>query len=731
MSGRDFKKGIETVMHDDQHQQELATHDMEISNYLAGASPDERIAALRELGARGMVMPPALVSALFSLDIPVAEKLALLEVASLAGDEGLESFIFDNLVHWTQELAARALRLWAQNPVRGNRWQDLSRLAQLPGIPQRVLYTILDIAPACDGRREPVISLVKACVEPAVREPQGYLSPAFNALMLVRMYEFKIFDERVVALAASICKRAAAELVPEDKSAMAAWLYLWRFSPDTFASLASTIPGDSPQRMVGSLSADFSLTSQVQAALPARKKRSPARVHVADGGAAACLSKLCRQASGAPADGGVTTGSVWHLLLRVADPSTPERDLREHAAALRPMGGIYRMAYLRALGHRRGSDEAVLKLLDFVRSNHSPELREVARSLSAIGTPRAVQELIAMISRANADVDLQLDIASLLRRHNLQAHRAELMAAANHLAARVREGRGTGSGAEATFEVWEALLELVGNEVPAKIDSASSPVSTSTSNTVSGFEVGEMDAGLSRIIPNYSELSAEVKRALRTAWYFHRQIEAHPATSAIDLSPVIDMQYKALELLFREFFEDASSRLIQTGVIQRKLDLIGYSRPVPAKMDEFESFVAGMPVIDSIPFFSKFKLRKMLLALCQFKPGKRFTLDGLKAFGLFFFVFGRSECRFGLAGIVPVVPGTVANDRKLAEFCRLLHVFQDFRNRAAHEGFHPEAAADIQGIWRNSAEIIQTAFAIRKAFGRSGPEPGLVRGRAS
>jgi hypothetical protein len=210
-----------------------------------------------------------------------------------------------------------------------------------------------------------------------------------------------------------------------------------------------------------------------------------------------------------------------------------------------------------------------------------------------------------------------------------------------------------------------------------------------------------------------------------------RQIESNAAASSIDLSPVIDMQYKALELLFREFFEDACSRLIQTGIIQRKLDLLGYSRPIPAKMEEFERFIASMPVVESIPFFSKFKLRKMLLGLCQFKPGKRFTLDGLKAFGLFFLVFGRRDCRYGLEGIVSLVPAVIDSNDRLAQFCRLLHVFQDDRNRAAHEGFRPDNAADIRGIWRNTAEIIQTAFAVRKAFGRPAPERALVRGRAS
>src|SRR5690606_26401047 len=172
---------------------------------------------------------------------------------------------------------------------------------------------------------------------------------------------------------------------------------------------------------------------------------------------------------------------------------------------------------------------------------------------------------------------------------------------------------------------------------------------------------------------------------------------------------VIDMQYKSLELLFREAFEDPCSRLIHKGVLQRRLDVIGYARPIPRAMDEFENYVSSLPTIREIPFFSKFKLRKMLRAICQFRPGRRFTLDGLKAFALFFLCFSRTECRYGLEGLFPL---GFAADRSLFDFCKSLHVLQDARNRAAHEGFHPDASNDIDGIWQATAEIIQTVFLI-------------------
>lgn len=180
------------------------------------------------------------------------------------------------------------------------------------------------------------------------------------------------------------------------------------------------------------------------------------------------------------------------------------------------------------------------------------------------------------------------------------------------------------------------------------------------------------------------------------------------------------MQYKAMELLYREFFEDLVSQVLQKGTVQRKLDVLGYARPIIRNMDEFESFIASLPVVKDIPFFSKFKLRKMLRALCQFEPGKRFTLDGLKAFGLFFLVFGRQNCKHGLAGIVNI---GAKNDQELAEFCRELHIFQDFRNRAAHEGFHPDASNDILGIWRTTALLVQWAFRGKDAQKTVSPIP--------
>ncbi len=686
-----------------------------LDSYLAGESHEVRMNLLAGFVSNGVSLPSEIVVALLRLELPPAEKISLLEAVSTSDPSTFEDFVFDHMIHWPQDVAAKALRLWAGTPS-CSRWNELVTLASLPGIPQRILYTILDVSV-----RAPDESLAKACVEAAMRAEGEAWSPALNALMFVRMMQRKIQDERVAVLARRICEKAVHEFVPDDKSAIAAWMYLWSCHHHEFQVLQAGLTNGSPQSLLRLLPVDRNLdwlngevTSQKTKA-PIIKPGKGSEASAGYDGAGACLGWLVTK-DGPPEHINNAVSGVWQQLLVIGNPSSSDDAWTAAINAMRAKTGIYRTMCIRALGKRRLSDLAVLKLLDFVRSGDVSELTEVARALGAIGSPRAIQELISMISRNNSAVELQTEIAGILKSQKLDGHRDALAAAIAHMAGRIKGSRRNGESSDALVEVWEALTDLAGG---------------SASVTVPAMDAKVMDDALAKSIPHYDQLSAEVKRALRTAWYFHRQIETGSAAASIDLSPVIDMQYKAMELLFREYFEDACLRLVQQGIIQRKLDLIGYSRPIHEKMDEFENYIAAMPVIKAIPFFSKFKMRKLLLALCQFKPGRRFTLDGLKAFGLFFFIFGRNECRFGLAGILPVVPAAFKDQSVLAEFCRLLHVFQDFRNRAAHEGFHPEAAADINGIWRNTAEIVQLAHAMKRILGQFPVEPGLVRGRAS
>ncbi len=386
-------------------------------------------------------------------------------------------------------------------------------------------------------------------------------------------------------------------------------------------------------------------------------------------------------------------------LLLDAWTAPTEPKLAALAQASRQVEGVLRLAYVATLGRFRGEDQAALKTLDFIRSKEEDDLRAVAHALDGIGTPRATQELVSTLTRPNVAPALQLEICGILRRHDVGNLQNELRSAIGDLVTR------EGQSAEAR-EVREALAGLISPNAPQAAGSA--PQARSSPNA--GASDLELDTALAGKIPHYRELSSEVKRALRTSQYFHLQVLSTGAPESIDLSPVIDMQYKALELFFREQFEEPCSRLIHQGILQRRLDVIGYARPVPRAMDEFEAFVAQLPTIRDIPFFSKFKLRKLLRAICQFRPGKRFTLDGLKAFALFFLCFGRSDCRYGLGGLFPL---GLAGDAALFSFCKELHVMQDFRNRAAHEGFHPDASSDIEGIWRATAEIVQIAWRVK------------------
>lgn len=421
--------------------------------------------------------------------------------------------------------------------------------------------------------------------------------------------------------------------------------------------------------------------------------------------------------------GGTEPKGFWHMLA-AAWKSPGEKIINDLAAEARQQNGIFRLCYINTLSRFKGIDSAALKILDFVRTSEEDEIRGVVQALGGIGTQRAMLELISAITRPNITLPVQMDIAAILSNNDVGQLQSELRSAIKELSPppNVEDGK---------FELRETLSALLAPAAEANgrgghgsQKSGSASVVQSLTHSAENYAQKsisdqDLDHMLGSKIPHYRELSSEVKRALRTAQFFHIQVTGEHAPEHIDLSPVIDMQYKAMELFFREVFEEYCSDLISTGNIQRRLDVIGYARPVPPAMDEFESYIASLPVAKDIPFFSKFKLRKMLRAICQFRPGRRFTLDGLKAFGLFFLVFGRKQCKFGLQNMCHLgFPG----DIELTNFTRVLHIFQDFRNRAAHEGFHPDASNDINGIWLNTAEIVQTAFRVRSAI-NSPPVP--------
>lgn len=412
---------------------------------------------------------------------------------------------------------------------------------------------------------------------------------------------------------------------------------------------------------------------------------------------------------------GAKEDPIWdHLTTLWSNPS--ESLIQDVAKLSRKKGGIYNICYLNTLGRCKGIDQAVLKVLDFVRSDQEEELKAMIGALSGINTPRSLQELIAALTRPNMTRSLQLEALAHLKQHDLTQVQPNLRSAFADLGVPT-DGAG--------IEVRDLLATTL--EVAATITSHVGSTRENQPENAKGGWDQSYDQNLSGIIQGYRDLSSEVKKSLRTSLFFHRQVEQKGAAGLIDLSPVIDMQYKALELLFRESFEEYCSRLINRGNLQRKLDIIGYARPIPQSMDQFENYICSLPTIRDIPFFSKFKLRKMLRAICQFRPGRRFTLDGLKAFALFFLCFGRKQCTYGLAGLIDT---GYADDQKLFEFCLSLHIFQDLRNRAAHEGMHPEASSDMDKLWLKTAEIIQSHNLVYEFLARTG-EIQMQRGGES
>lgn len=385
----------------------------------------------------------------------------------------------------------------------------------------------------------------------------------------------------------------------------------------------------------------------------------------------------------------------WGALIQAWQNPSPDK-IDGLAQLARQEPHVFHLPFIDTLGRFKNADNAALKLLDYIRSKEEPVVRSIVYALQGIGTVRASQEMVAFLTRPNINAMLQLEIAQLLKERDVSGLQRELRSALSDLQHRSMVDN-------LAIGLQDAItgLLVVGDE-PAQV---SSEMQASDAPTTA-----DLDSLLEKRIKRYQELSSEVKRALRTAQFFHMQVlKVGDKLGTIDLSPSIDMQYKALEICFREKFEDAAGELIRRGLLQRKLDIIGYARPIPEAMDNYELYVENLPIVNSIPFFSRFKLRKMLRAICQYRPGKRFTLDGLKAFALFFICFSRQECKFGLAQMFPIKNMT---PDQLMNFSKELHIFQDFRNRAAHEGFHPDASMNLDSIWESTASILDGMFLI-------------------
>jgi hypothetical protein len=728
--------------------------------YVESPSQEERLRILSKWKTSEYRIEFEALKALLNGPIPHKEKVALAELSGPLCSLQDEEWVFDQLIRWPQELAATMIRTWSTNS-KCMHWKKLLQIASIPTLPQRISYTILDVTSLPYGYD--VTSLILS-----LHGWEDY-SSAYHAILFDKSIEFACQSTRLTTLAQSILHRARQNAHSDDKSLHSAMTWLiysghhnilqdlllddiysaWKQfamtaveahltrkktyekisrlldkSGTTAEKIAELIPPpwskiDFPSDLLTKINLPSIKLSHVQlrritAGIPRTilteeflmkdlhsKETYPENFsNDVSGSRPKAHGFISWITSSTQTNYDKSKDQEYWTMLTESKQSPDIKSLSPLSIVARKHHGLGILAYIETLGRFQGSDEAVLKLMDFIRSNNEDELLAVTAALANISTPRSLMELISMITRPNASLAVQQLAVYLLSKKDFSSLQKEIRATIKDL--QVPE-----DSSSPIIELRDALAGLLkANSADDDSDSRINHVSIAT------LEIDDriLDRELSGIIGHYQELSSEVRRALRTALFFNKTTAASTKNLAIDLSPLIDMQYKAMELLYREIFEEAVSRILNKGDIPRKLDVIGYARPIPQKMDEFENYIAALPIVRDIPFFSKFKLRKMLRAICQFQPGRRFTLDGLKAFGLFFLCFGRLDCRYGLANTFTL---GMKSDIELAKFTRELHLFQDFRNRAAHEGFHPEASNDIQGIWRSTATCVQVAFQVK------------------
>lgn len=342
-----------------------------------------------------------------------------------------------------------------------------------------------------------------------------------------------------------------------------------------------------------------------------------------------------------------------------------------------------------------GSDDAIKAILYQALQHVDAEfVAHTIRQLLKSSHKRAQQALIRSVGRNTISDELKLTILDEISLNSPEDLLAELktleiLRLPPHIDDAIRDAVGR-------------VAALIGNSMPV---ATKSPV-----KETQRLIAADVEPIIKKLLPEADLLSVDVRSALRTAEMILIQSKEW-GDEAVDLSPIVNMHCKAVELSLRETFEGLTDAIIRKGDLARKLDILGYARPIPEKMQIFEDYLAQLPVVRTIPYFSKFKLRKMLRAICLYRPGKRFTLDGPKAFALLFLVGSRNECPFGLARSVPL---SFKSDADLFEFIKIVHSLQDSRNRAVHEGLTWEAQDEIDSMRSQAYKIIEQCIRISK-----------------
>lgn len=375
-----------------------------------------------------------------------------------------------------------------------------------------------------------------------------------------------------------------------------------------------------------------------------------------------------------------------------ADSDETQTKTQLLSEALRTAPHVEKRWIARALA-RLGTDHAVKALLyQGLQHIDSEFVAHTIRELLHSRHPRAQQSLIRCVGRNTISDDLKLSILEEISYHNSseilnELRTLEILRLPQHIDDAVRDAVG---------------------RVATLIDESESLQPDELEGKVIRLNDQDVDTVIRELLPNHEQLNVDSRAALRTAEMILIQSKSWSA-GGMDLSPIVNMHCKAVELVLRESFEPFTDSLLRKGQLSRKLDLLGYARPIPEKMQIFEDALANLPIIRLIPYFSKFKLRKMLRGICLYRPGKRFTLDGPKAFALFFLVVSRNSCPFGLDKLLNL---GFKNDKDLFEYIKLIHSLQDSRNRAVHEGLTWDAKDEIESMRAQAFKIIEMTLKI-------------------
>lgn len=405
--------------------------------------------------------------------------------------------------------------------------------------------------------------------------------------------------------------------------------------------------------------------------------------------------------------------SRWDAVLHACfSPATAQGQLQEFETVLRESvrvaPHVEKRWVVRALA-RINSDDSVKAIL-YQAFQHVDQdfVVNTIRELLPSKHPRAQQALIRCVGRASVPDDVKLQILEEISLANPEEVLRELR---------------TLEILRLPQDIDNAIRDTIGR-IATLIDASGAREEITK---VEGGSIVNVDHIITELLPSSDKLSVDTRSALRTAEMIF--IQSHQwGTDAVDLSPIVNMHCKAVELAMRETLEPFTDALLRRGHLSRKLDLLGYARPIPEKMQVFEDHLASLPVIKTIPYFSRFKLRKMLRAICLYRPGKRFTLDGPKAFALLLLTTARKQCPFGLASLLD---SGFSNDLELFEFIKLVHSLQDSRNRAVHEGLTWEAKDDIDSMRNQAYRIIEQTLRVGahlKNHSTTGGDPAFERG---